>query len=205
MIPFLLTFTIWALLHSLAAMTRTKTLVRRWMGERPYAGLYRLVYNLFAFITILPVFYVMWTAVPRTLLWEIPAPWSYGAQFLRLVGLVGLAIALWQTDVWDFVGVRQAVRFWQGEEEMSLPPKLVTGGMYALVRHPLYFFSMLVLWFSPAMLLPSFLFNLLGTGYFYAGSRVEERRLAAFFGEEYEAYRQKVPGLFPIPHLRRSP
>jgi len=203
MILFLVTFTVWALLHSLAAMTRTKAVVRRWLGERPYAGLYRLLYNLFSFITILPVFYVMWTAVPRTLLWEIPAPWRFGADLLRLVGLVGLAMALWQTDVWDFVGLRQAWRFLQGKEEMTLPPKLVTGGMYSFVRHPLYFFSMLVLWFNPVMLLPSFLFNLLGTGYFYAGSRVEERRLAAFFGEQYEVYRRRVPGLFPIPKLRR--
>lgn len=199
MIPFAMTFVIWALLHSLTAMRRTKAVARRWMGERPYAGLYRLLYNVFSFVTILPVFYVMWTAVPRTLLWQIPAPWSYGAQLLRLVGLVGLAVALWQTDIWDFVGLRQAVRFWQGQEEMSPPPKLVTGGMYALVRHPLYFFSMLVLWFSPVMVLPSFLFNLLATGYFYAGSRVEERRLAAFFGETYEVYRRRVPGLLPIP------
>lgn len=204
MIPFLITFVIWALLHSLTAMTRTKALVRRWMGERPYAGLYRLFYNLFSFVTILPVFYVMWTAVPRTILWEIPPPWNYGAQLLRLVGLVGLAVALWQTDIWDFVGLRQALRFLQGEEEMTLPPRLVTNGMYAFVRHPLYFFSMLFLWFNPVMLLPSFLFNLLGSGYFYAGSRVEERRLAAFFGEKYESYRRRVPGLFPIPKLRRS-
>ena len=202
MIPFLITFLIWALLHSLTAMTRTKALVRRWMGERPYAGLYRLLYNLFAFVTILPVFYVMWTAVPRTELWSIPTPWLYGAQALRLVGVIGLLIALWQTDIWDFVGLRQAVRFLQGEEEMSLPPRLVTGGMYAIVRHPLYFFSMLFLWLNPVMLLPSFLFNLLATGYFYAGSRVEERRLAAFFGERYVAYRRRVPGLFPIPKRR---
>ncbi|MBK8985647.1 MAG: isoprenylcysteine carboxylmethyltransferase family protein [Chloroflexi bacterium] len=202
MLPFLIAFTLWALLHSLTAMRRTKAVARQWMGERPFAGLYRLLYNIFSFFTILPLFYVMWTAVPRTLLWEIPLPWSYGAQFLRLAGLVGLAVALWQTDIWDFVGLRQAVRFFHGQEEMTLPPKLVTGGMYAFVRHPLYFFSMLVLWFSPLMLLPTFLFNLLATGYFYAGSRVEERRLADFFGETYDAYRRRVPGLLPIPRFK---
>ena len=204
MIPFLITFLIWALLHSLLAMRRTKAWARRRMGERPFTGLYRLLYNVISFITILPVFYVMWTAVPPTLLWQIPAPWVYGAMGLRLIGLVGLAVALWQTDIWDFVGIRQAVRFLQGAEEMNLPPKLVTGGMYALVRHPLYFFSMLVLWFGSPMLLPSFLFNLLATGYFYAGSRVEERRLADFFGETYAAYRQRVPGLLPLPKWGRS-
>ncbi|MBK7918763.1 MAG: hypothetical protein IPJ94_21400 [Chloroflexi bacterium] len=64
MIPFLITFLIWALLHSLLAMRRTKAWARRRMGERPFTGLYRLLYNVISFITILPVFYVMWTAVP---------------------------------------------------------------------------------------------------------------------------------------------
>lgn len=199
MIEFALAFTIWALLHSVTASRRFKAVVRRWMGERPFTGLYRLLYNLFSLITILPLFYVLWTAVPRTVIWDIPSPWSYGLWVIRLIALAGLLIAFLQTDVWDFVGLRQAARFWQGAEGDGPPPKLVTGGMYTLVRHPLYFFSMLFLWASPAMLLPNFLFNLLASGYFWAGSRVEERRLAATFGETYENYRQRVPALFPWP------
>jgi methanethiol S-methyltransferase len=58
---------------------------------------------------------------------------------------------------------------------------------------------MLLLWFSPVMTLNSFAFNLLASAYFWAGSRVEERRLADYFGETYEDYRKRVPGLFPLP------
>lgn len=199
MIEFALAFTIWALLHSVMASRRVKARVRGWMGERPFTGLYRLLYNLFAFLTILPVFYALWVAVPPTLIWQIPAPWAYGVTAVRLIALVGLLLSFLQTDVWDFIGLRQALRFWQGAEGDGPPPKLVTGGMYALVRHPLYFFSMLFLWASPTMLLPNLLFNLLASGYFWAGSRVEERRLAATFGETYENYCQRVPALVPWP------
>ncbi len=199
MVLFIISFIIWALLHSITASRRSKAKVRGWIGEQAYEGWYRLFYNVFSFVTILPVFYILWTQVPNTVLWQIPEPFNYGAVGLQLLGLVGLAISLWQTDIWEFVGLRQAWRYLQGEAEMTLPPKLVTSGTYAWVRHPLYFFSMLLLWFNPVMTLNSLLFNLLATGYFWAGSRVEERRLADYFGETYEAYRQRVPGLLPLP------
>jgi methanethiol S-methyltransferase len=204
MIEFTLVFTIWALLHSITASRRFKARVRGLMGERPFTGLYRLLYNIFSFITILPVFYVLLTAVPPTIIWQIPAPWAYGLTAVRLLALVGLLISFLQTDVWDFIGLRQAVRFWQKAEGDGPPPRLVTSGTYALVRHPLYFFSMLFLWVSPVMLLPNFLFNLLASGYFWAGSRVEERRLAAYFGEAYESYRRRVPALVPFPKINKA-
>lgn len=204
MLPFFVSFILWALLHSITASRRVKAVVRHRVGDRVYAAWYRVFYNVFAFITILPVFYILWTQVPGTVLWQIPQPWSYAAVAVQVVGLLGLAASLWQTDIWEFVGLRQAWRFLQGQEELTLPPKLVTAGTYALVRHPLYFFSMLLLWFNPVMTLNSFFFNLLATGYFWAGSRVEERRLADFFGEQYTQYRRRVPGLFPLPRPLKS-
>jgi protein-S-isoprenylcysteine O-methyltransferase Ste14 len=204
MTTFIITFIIWALLHSLMAARRTKNWVRGRVGERPYQGLYRLFYNIIAGVTFLPVLWVTAVELPHTQLWHIPAPWSYAANLVQIVGLIGLGIALFQTDFWDFVGLRQAVRYFRGEAEINLPPKLVTGGMYALVRHPLYFFSLLVIWFVPLMTLQTLIFNFFATMYLWAGSRVEERRLADFFGPAYEEYRRKVPGLLPIKLTRLS-
>ena len=198
MTTFIITFIIWALLHSLTAARRTKKWVQARLGERPYQGLYRLLYNVFAVVTFVPVLWVTAVNLPNTQLWQIPAPWSYAANLVQIIGIIGLGIALFQTDFWDFVGLRQAVRYFQGEAEINLPPKLVTGGMYALVRHPLYFFSLLVIWFTPLMTLQTLLFNFFVTMYLWAGSRVEERRLADFFGTAYHEYRAKVPGLVPI-------
>jgi protein-S-isoprenylcysteine O-methyltransferase Ste14 len=198
MTTFIIVFMIWALLHSLTAAQRTKNWVRQRVGERPYLGLYRLIYNALAVVTFVPVLWVTAVELPNTQLWQIPAPWSYAANLVQLIGLIGLGIALFQTDFWDFVGLRQAVRYLSGEAEINLPPRLVTGGMYAIVRHPLYFFSLLVIWFTPVMTLQSLLFNFFTTMYLWAGSRVEERRLADFFGLAYAEYRAKVPGLLPV-------
>ncbi len=198
MTTFIITFIIWALLHSLTAARRTKNWVRERVGERPYQGLYRLFYNIFAGVTFVPVLVVTAVELPNTQLWQIPAPWSYAANLVQIIGIIGLGIALFQTDFWDFIGLRQAARFLSGETEIDLPPKLVIGGMYALVRHPLYFFSLLVIWFTPVMTLQTLLFNFFVTMYLWAGSRVEERRLADSFGAAYAEYRAKVPGLVPI-------
>ena len=198
MTTFIITFIIWALLHSLTAANRTKDWVRQRVGERPYQGLYRLFYNVFAVVTFVPVMWVTAVNLPNTDLWNISAPWSYAANLVQLIGIIGLGIALFQTDFWDFVGLRQAARYLGGEAEINLPPRLVTGGMYALVRHPLYFFSLLVIWFTPAMTRQTLIFNLFTTMYLWAGSRVEERRLTAFFGDIYHDYKQRVPRLFPV-------
>ena len=66
MVLFIISFIIWALLHSITASRRTKAVVRGWIGDRAYEGWYRLFYNVFSFVTILPVFYILWTQVPGT-------------------------------------------------------------------------------------------------------------------------------------------
>ena len=43
------------------------------------------------------------------------------------------------------------------------------------------------------MIRQTFIFNIFTTMYLWAGSRVEVRCLADFFGAAYEAYREKVP------------
>lgn len=206
MTTFILSFILWAVVHSITADARVKDGVRRHLGERAHAGLYRLGYNFFAFLTILPVLWALWTQVPNRLLWQIPAPWDWLALAVQLVGLVGLVVALLQTDVWEFVGLRQAVNYFARKERLLPPAKLVTGGMYAFVRHPLYFFSLLILWPNPTMTLQTLVLNVMATAYLWAGSRVEERRLTAVFGEAYITYKQRVPGLLPIKlPLNRSP
>ena len=194
---FLLSFIMWAGLHSLAAAPRFKSLARRCLGERAYTGLYHLFYNLFALVTFLPVLYLLATRVPAIPLWIISAPYHFLAHLVQLIGLAGPAVALWQTDIWDFAGLRQALHYLGGGRRLP-PPRLVTNGLYALVRHPLYFFSLLLIWFQPVMTLRTLIFNLLATAYFWAGSRIEERRLAAFFGDAYRNYQRQVPAFFPV-------
>ena len=203
MLVFVISFVVWALLHSLTAMRRTKAWVEQRVGKRPFQAFYRLFYNLFAVLTFVPVMWVTAVYLPNRELWHIPTPWAYAANLIQIVGLVGLAVSLFQTDFLDFIGVRQAARYLKNKPEIILPPTLITSGTYALVRHPLYFFSLLIIWLTPQMSLQTFIFNLFITLYFWIGSRVEERRLADFFGLTYVAYQANVPRLFPIRFKKR--
>jgi protein-S-isoprenylcysteine O-methyltransferase Ste14 len=74
--------------------------------------------------------------------------------------------------------------------------------MYAVVRHPVYLFSLVFLWATPVMLVSTLTFNVTATIYFYVGSVFEERGLAALYGDRYREYQQRVPRLFPWPRPR---
>ncbi len=195
---YLLAFITWAVLHSLTASIAFKEMVRGWIGSRRYDGLYRLFYNAIAVLTFVPVLWLLAAAVPDRILWRVTEPLSYFFLSIQLLGLLGLGISLWQTDLFRFAGIGQALRYVQGNEPINPPPVLVIQGTYAYVRHPLYFFSLLFIWFSPSMTMSALSFNILATLYFWIGSIYEERRLGAIFGEAYGQYRQRVPRLIPI-------
>ena len=202
MLYFLISFIIWSLLHSLTAASRPKTIIRQKIGDRAYDGLYRPLYNLFSIITILPVLYLLATQVSDVPIWTVPTPFKFIMNGIQLIGLVGLSVSLWQTDILEFVGLRQVLHYLRGDDKPAPPPKLVTSGMYRFVRHPLYFFSLLILWFNPAMGLNGFVFTIASTLYFWIGSIYEERKLLAFFGTAYRDYQQQVPRLIPfVPFL----
>lgn len=195
---FITAFIFWSVLHSITASAGFKIMIRSWVGQRPYDGLYRLSYNLFSAITFLPVLWLLTTIVPNNVIWRVPQPFSYLFVLIQFIGVVGLIVSLLQTDLMRFAGIGQAARFLRGEEEINPPPTLVTRGTYAYVRHPLYFFSLLILWFLPIMTWSTLLFSVLSTIYFWVGSILEERRLISTFGDEYSRYQQQVPRLLPI-------
>jgi protein-S-isoprenylcysteine O-methyltransferase Ste14 len=174
-----------------------------WFGERAYVGWYRLLFNLFAVLTFLPLYLLVPLLLPQRVLWMWSRPYSYLALAIQLLGLAGLAYSLWVTNIWDFLGIRQVVWYLRGAKGDVPQPPLTTSGPYALVRHPLYSFTLLVLWFNPVMTVGSLIFYTAVTLYFWLGSIYEERKLAAGYGDAYRAYQQRVPRLIPLPVTRK--
>jgi len=198
MIWFVVSFILWAMAHSITAAAGPKETIRRLMGVRAYEGWYRLLYNLFAAATFIPVVYFLVILVPKTPVWLIPLPYSHGVNLVRLLGFLGLLLALWQTDLWQFTGLRQAQRYLAKQDEPAVPAQLVTGGTYRLMRHPLYFFSLVIIWFTPRLTLDGLALNVVMTLYFWIGAHYEERHLAKTFGESYREYQRRVPYLLPF-------
>ncbi len=79
------------------------------------------------------------------------------------------------------------------------PGTLIVTGLYRWVRHPLYTAGLLLIWLTPVMTTSILALNLSLTLYIIVGSRLEERRLLAEFGQAYADYQAAVPGLIPRP------
>ena len=192
-----LTFVVWAVIHSILADYRVKAWFRGRFGDRAYRW-YRLGYNLFATLSFVPVVLAYWR-LPDHVLFAAPSPWNWMLRGLQLAGLIGLIAAVFATDVGEYAGLAQLHPGWSPDHKE--PMRL--SGLYCLVRHPIYFFSLPLIWLSPVLTVNGLTIAILFTLYFYFGAKHEETGLRQEFGPVYDAYRAQVPML--LPRFRRCP
>lgn len=78
-------------------------------------------------------------------------------------------------------------------------PELITEGLYAKIRHPLYLATLLI--FASLALLYPFLtvvvYSALMIVYLLIGAYLEERKLIIYYGAEYEKYKEKAGFILP--------
>jgi protein-S-isoprenylcysteine O-methyltransferase Ste14 len=196
--PYLLLAALWAAyfaLHSLLASRRIKARAAR-LGPAAARG-YRLGYNLLAVVLLVPP---LWLTVvadgPWVIRWSGPAWWL--AQGAALAAVVTFFRSVRGYDMGHFLGTRQ----WRGEvlTDSGVEPwePLRIEGLHRFVRHPWYFLGLIILW-TRDLHLAGLITAVAVTLYLVVGSRLEERKLIASYGAVYETYRQRVPGLIPLP------
>ncbi len=184
----ILAIVFWGVLHSLLASARIKDLFRQVYGDG-FIKFYRLLYNVYAVISFIPILYLMIT-LPDQSLYQVSSPNDHLMRVSQGTALFLLIVAAFQTDLLSFVGLRQLFQ----EEK---PGSLMTKGLYQFVRHPLYTFGLAVLWLSPKMSLNSFVVSAALTLYVLVGIFFEERKLLREFGQDYANYRSNTPMLIP--------
>jgi protein-S-isoprenylcysteine O-methyltransferase Ste14 len=128
--------------------------------------------------------------LPDQLVYKVPSPWNLVMFGGQLLSIILLFIAFLQTDSLSFVGLRQLF-----EEEKS--GALVTRGLYRVVRHPLYTFSLLFIWLTSTVSQNSLTVYIGSTLYILVGAYFEERKLLRDFGEAYASYKKSTPMLVP--------
>jgi len=129
---------------------------------------------------------------------HIPLPDIWGiavGSVLLLLGFTTLGCAL------STLKLRRA--FGKEIDKPRLECKLVTTGIYAHVRNPIYLANTLLLfgWFFLLQLTVILLMTLLFIPHFYLVAKWEERELTERFGEEYLKYKKRVP--FIVPSLKK--
>ncbi len=109
-----------------------------------------------------------------------------------VLALLGIAFAVWARI--------QIGRNWGVPMSLRENHELVTGGPYAIVRHPIYtglFFALFGSAFfyqSPVMLLVTAIFAI----YYIFAARREERTMLEQFPDQYPAYRSRTKMLIPF-------
>ena len=178
-------FSAFALHHSLFARSGLKAVVRRMAPPALERSLYTWVASLL-FIG------VCWAWQPVSgVVYTLPAPWSLVGYALQIAGIVVTFYGSRALDVLDLAGVRQVLNARRAQAAAHTVP-LQTGGIYAFVRHPVYFGWLLIVFGAPDMTMTRFVFAVVSSLYLAVAVPFEERSLVGTFGTAYDDYRRRV-------------
>jgi protein-S-isoprenylcysteine O-methyltransferase Ste14 len=161
---------------------------------------YRILYNLFAVVTLLPVLYYSFSQRGETLVaWT--GPWRIISTLLGSVALILFVTGARHYDFRQFVGIRQ-IKSEKACSVLTDDCSLDTTGVLSVVRHPWYCAGIFIVWARP-LDLAAIWTNLVVSGYLVVGSFLEERKLQVQFGEQYTDYQRRVSMFVPIKWVRR--
>lgn len=191
------TVLVWDGLLSLLFFAQHSGMIRR--GFR--AGLTRLVpphyldavFSLVSSLLLIAV--VLFWQSSAAVIVELEGVARWAARGVFLLGMAGLVWGVITLKSIDPFGARAIKNYLK--QKQPRPQQFQAKGPYLWVRHPLYFFLILLIWSCPDLTLDRLLFNILWTAWIWLGSLWEERDLVADFGEEYRSYQKQVPMLLP--------
>jgi protein-S-isoprenylcysteine O-methyltransferase Ste14 len=179
-------------LHSIMASSTLKNKIN--LLNPVFKSYYRLVFNIVSTFLLIPIVYVYY---------RLPTEYLFTPTLLyQLVGVLlsiaGIYIVFdgfknYRTD--EFLGTFQI----KNQHDFH-PAKLSRDGWNGVVRHPLYFGG-IILVFGLILITPTVklgITNLLVIGYLYIGTLWEEEKLKSEFGSTYDDYKREVSMLMPV-------
>jgi len=188
---------VWVLyfsLHSVLASNKVKTAVKIKIGAK--YKFYRISFNIIS---------TLFLALILLGQFSIPPQYIYTANIytnilgvsLFLAGIIAMNFAIKTFNTQEFLGIQQLNKTTEIENTKSL--HLTTTGFYALVRHPLYFATLLLI-IGAFIFMPS-IANLIFTAiviiYLPIGVYFEEKKLIEEFGQDYLQYQKEVKAVIP--------
>ena len=186
--------TAFGLQHSLMARPWFKRALTRIVPEPAERSTYVLMASLVLYLVVRnwqPMPGVVWSVgdpAVRALLWGV-----------CILGWVIVFCSTFLIDHFNLFGLTQSWAFFVGRQQ---PPKpFRAGGMYRLVRHPLYLGFILAFWSAPTMTGGRLLAVGMATAYIFVGIQLEERELIRVKGDSYREYQRRVSMILPWPKL----
>jgi len=116
---------------------------------------------------------------------------------LQIVGVVLAAGSVWLA----VLAIKELGRQWSLAARLTEGHKLITTGVYGIVRHPIYT-AMLGILLATAIVFSHWVALMAAVAVFLIGTNIrtnlEEGLLRDAFGEEFKSWEAKVPGLIPF-------
>ena len=116
---------------------------------------------------------------------------------LQIVAVVIAAASVWLV----MSAIRELGKQWSLEARLIEGHKLVTTGVYQIVRHPIYT-AMLGMLVATGITFSRWYVVLISVAVFIIGTKIrtvfEERLLKDAFGQEFDDFKAKVPALIPF-------
>ncbi|MGD2033843.1 MAG: NnrU family protein [Bacteroidales bacterium] len=184
---------LYCILHSLLISLPFTRFVKTMAGK--YFCYYRLVYNVFSFVTLLPVINYAYTLKGADFFsWD--GCLSVLRYLLIFTGIVLLVAGSRSYSFSQFTGLKQ-IRTYCTEENDSASDTLSTSGISRFIRHPWYTATIALLW-SGDLDISRLIMNSVFTLYIIAGAFLEEHKLIKAFGDQYRRYRKEVSMFVPL-------
>ena len=162
----------------------------RFVPEEYTAAIYAIASGIVVLLVIL-----LWQKSTQTII-TASGLFRWVLRAIFLFSLLGFYWGIKALRFFDPFGLRPIVSRLRGRNLTPMP--FTVAGPYRLVRHPLYLFMLLMIWFFPDLTRDRLLFNLLWTAWIVIGSYLEEIDLVAEFGDAYREYQKRVPMLIPL-------
>ncbi len=177
-------------MHSVLAASSVKNQLYSFISP-PY---YRLFFNAMAVLLLAPIVFI-YIQNPKTFVFA-PTALSHGMGLLFLaIAALLLFVALSQYNLGEFLGSK-----YLDPQKSKAPVQLQISGFNGLVRHPLYFATLIFVWawFLKRATLADLIIAIATSLYLIIGIHFEEKKLLAEFGNDYLAYQKKVKKLIPF-------
>lgn len=195
-------FAAFALINSLFVTDTVKKFAASFLGETFVKAAYRLLFTCFSLATVLIAFGLI-AGIPDQKIVVFPLWATLVFHGMQVLGIIIGALTFRVINFLEFLGITQFITYLRyrtvsGDIEGMRENRLISSGVYGVVRHPLYLAGMVIFTFNPHITVNSLTVTVLADLYFIVGSLIEQRRLKKRFGKEYEDYMKRVPAFMPL-------
>jgi protein-S-isoprenylcysteine O-methyltransferase Ste14 len=160
------------------------------------SGRDKLGKSILLLLPIIAVFILLFFVIPIGIVYLFQLSWSLSSIFPYGI-LPGVILII--TGVWIISRGIKVLRLSHGFAGINQGDTLVTTGIFAYTRNPMYFGAILMM--LGLFLVSAFTFILISTVLFllvfFIVAKLEEKQLEQKYGKKYRAYKRKVPLFFP--------